>query len=123
MPQDAQPYVVIYDADCGVCTAAIGWLQRQRLREPVRWLLLDSEEARRLVPNRPADEMAVVGPNGQVWTGADGAIVSLRLTGHTALVWLLRFPLVHGLTRIGYRIIARNRARISKLFGWNACRI
>jgi predicted DCC family thiol-disulfide oxidoreductase YuxK len=123
MPQDAQPYVVIYDADCGVCTAAIQWLQRQHLREPVSWLPLDFEEAQRLVPNRPADEMAVVGPTGQVWTGVDGAIVSLALAGHSIMAGLLRLPLVHALAKLGYRLTARNRVRISRLFGWNACRL
>lgn len=123
MPQDAQPHVVIYDADCGMCTAAIQWLQRQRLQEPVRWLPLDSEEAQRLVPNRPADEMAVVGPNGQVWMGADGVIESLRLTDHDSLARLLRLPLVHSVAKLGYRSIARNRARISRLLGLKSCRI
>ena len=110
-------YRILYDADCGICTRAATWLQQRALQEPVRWVPVDSAEAHSLLPNRPPDEMAVIGPQGEVWLGADGVTVCLRLAGHRAFARTLELPLGHQLGRGAYRMIARNRRLLSRWFG------
>jgi len=88
----------------------------------VRWLPIGSDEARLLLPNRPPEEMAVVGPRGEVWLGVDGAILSLDIAQHSRLATGMNLPLIHFVVRLGYRLIARNRSRLSRCFGLRACK-
>jgi predicted DCC family thiol-disulfide oxidoreductase YuxK len=117
-------FVVLYDDACGICSQAVQWLARQQLRGEVRLVPVDSEEARRLAPHRPADQMAVVGPAGEVWLGGDGWIQCLGLTRRYRMAAsFLALPGVRGCVQAVYWLIARNRHRISRLLGHPACRV
>ena len=55
----------------------------------------------------------VITPDGRVWTGGEGvAPIANELVGRGAarVAWALRLPL-----RAGYRLVASNRTRLSKL--------
>jgi predicted DCC family thiol-disulfide oxidoreductase YuxK len=107
--------VVVYDGDCGFCTALVEAALR-RLRTPVS-----------AVPWQRADLAALGVPEEDArlalqWIGADGA----RLQGHRAVAaWLrgaggrwrvlaalLTAPGLNAAAAAGYRLVAANRRRI-----------
>jgi predicted DCC family thiol-disulfide oxidoreductase YuxK len=111
-------YTVIYDAHCGVCSRSVAWLRRQRADQPLRFLAADSEEAVRLVPVRPPNQMAIVGPSGEVLLGSDGWIACMSaLPRYRGLARVMVWPVVNPFVRIGYGLVARNRLRISAMLG------
>lgn len=116
-------HTILYDDACGICSHSAAWLARQRLHAAVRFVPVDSPEARRLVPHRPADKMAVVGPAGEVWLGGDGWIECLRLTRYRPLATVAGLPGLRLCVHAVYTLVARNRHRISRLLGYNACRV
>ena len=114
---------VFYDADCGFCSRGASWRQRRKALVEVRWIPTASDEAQRLVPDRPVDEMGVAGPNGEIWFGGDAFIVTLwTLAGWRWLTKLLALPGIRHLVRWGYRLVARQRYQISRLLG-DSCQI
>jgi len=111
-------YTVIYDAHCGVCSWSVAWLQRQKADQPFRFLASDSEEAIRLVPVRPPNQMAIVAPSGEVLLGSDGWIGCMSvLPRYKWAARVMAWPVVNPFVRLGYGIVAKNRLRISKLLG------
>ena len=114
---------IVYDADCGLCSRIVAWMRRRKALVKVGWLPTTSVEAHRLVPDRPVDEMAVIGPHGEVWFGGDAFIVTLwTLAGYRWLARLLALPGIRQLIRWGYPPIARRRRQISRLLG-DSCQI
>jgi predicted DCC family thiol-disulfide oxidoreductase YuxK len=117
-------YVVLYDDACGICSHSAAWLARQRLHGELRFLPAGSEEARRLLPDRPADKMAVLGPSGEVWLGGDGWIECLRLTQrYRVIAGIFGLPGLRACVHGVYALVARHRHRISRLLGYRACRV
>jgi predicted DCC family thiol-disulfide oxidoreductase YuxK len=114
-------YTVIYDAHCGVCSRSVAWLQRQRADEPLRFLAADSEEAVRLVPVRPPNQMAIVAPSGEVLLGSDGWIACMSvLPRYRWMARMMAWPGLKPFVRVGYGLVARNRLRISAMLGRKA---
>ena len=114
-------YTVIYDARCGVCSRSVAWLKRQKADQPLRFLASDSEEAVRLVPVRPPNQMAIVSPTGEVLLGSDGWIGCMStLPRYRMIASVMAWPVVNPFVRLGYGIVARNRLRISAMLGRKA---
>src|SRR5207247_4123915 len=66
-------YVLLYDRDCGICSALSRWIRAVDIRRRIR---LESIQAGRgLLKGIPEDRMLdawhMVAPNGQVTTGGD----------------------------------------------------
>ncbi len=119
--RSASTYTVIYDSHCGVCSRSVAWLQRQRADQPFRFLAAESDEAIRLVPVRPPNQMAIVSPSGEVLLGADGWIGCMStLPRYRMLAKIATWPLVKPFVKLGYGLIARNRRRLSALLGRRA---
>lgn len=112
-PRPRRP-LVIFDGDCGICTASIPTARRL--------VDLDAVPSQRadlgslgLTQTQVQQQVWVIDPVGRAYGGADGVSLLLtrgqrfatRFTGH-----LLRLPLVRTLARGAYRLIARNRHRI-----------
>jgi predicted DCC family thiol-disulfide oxidoreductase YuxK len=111
-------YTVIYDAHCGVCSRSVAWLRRQKADRPLRFLAADSEDAVRLVPVRPPNQMAIVAPTGEVLLGSDGWIgVMSTLPRYRVIAGVMKWPVVNTFVRIGYGLVAKNRLRLSKMLG------
>jgi predicted DCC family thiol-disulfide oxidoreductase YuxK len=111
-------FTVIYDAQCGVCSRSVAWLRRQDARPAMRFLASESEEAVRLVPVRPPNQMAIVSPMGEVLLGADGWIGCMQTIPRYR--WMARvagWPVVKPFVMLGYGVIAKNRRLISKMLG------
>ncbi|MEP6963075.1 MAG: DUF393 domain-containing protein, partial [Acidobacteriota bacterium] len=118
--------IVLYDEQCGACSASVEWLGRQRCEIGFRFLDESSDAARALVPDRPVNEMAVVSAEGQVWYGGAAWVVCFgNLTLFRWCVPWLGHPWVLPLVRKLYRVIAENRYFISRMLGKEgaACRL
>lgn len=120
---------VVYDQDCGVCSATVEWL---RARDgSVRFV---GNLAEVLPPGVPREEtgetvFVVDDASGRVWRRA-GAIARLLrgIPGGSALGWrilgaLLVLPGLAWLADRGYVAFARRRHRVSAALGLRACKV
>jgi predicted DCC family thiol-disulfide oxidoreductase YuxK len=101
-------------------------LRRQRADQPLLFLAADSDEAVRLVPVRPPNQMAMVAPGGEVLLGSDGWIACMSaLPRYRAVARVMAWPVVNPFVRVGYGLVAKNRLRISAMLGRkpDACEI
>jgi predicted DCC family thiol-disulfide oxidoreductase YuxK len=122
---------VYFDEDCGICQATVRFLRPldagRRLTflgyvEPLPLppgMDLDTLEARRTY------EIVVYAPErGFVHGGARGIVeIVSALPLLRFLVWPARLPGLSHLAEMLYRLVARNRRRISAALGLNACRV
>lgn len=112
---------VLYDADCGVCRRARGWLESQPKYVAMEFVPAASPEARERYPcldhARTLADLTVVADERDVYHGANGWLVSLwALRGYRE--WALRAAA----TSIGRATvrgfvdrIAKNRYGLSEL--------
>ena len=118
--------LVLYDADCGICTHSARLLRR--LDRGRRLDLTPLGAATGLADAPPPDvlgEALHVRDAAGRWAVGGAALVQIG----RALPLLRPFALVAGLPGIrrlvepAYRIVARNRHRISRVLGLTACRV
>ena len=116
---------VLYDADCGVCTGTAKLLRRFDRHHMLRLIPIASAS----LPGQPAQDklvgqLHVMDSDGMWWTGADACIeIADRLPGLRPLVSLAVIPLSRPLLVFGYRLVARNRHRLSALLGLGSCAV
>lgn len=112
--------VLLYDGDCGFCTASARWLEaRLGPFDGLKWPVVrpwhpDDEQRYGITPAEADLEIHWVDPSGGISGGAD-AVLAYGRTGAGIWPWLSRLlglPLAVQLTRAGYRLIARNRHRL-----------
>jgi predicted DCC family thiol-disulfide oxidoreductase YuxK len=120
--------VVLYDRDCGLCTASARLLRRWDRHDRLDLVPLQdvgpaepSARGRRdvaeLVAGRPlSSALHVVDPaSGRVASGGDGVLeIVSRLPGGRFFSAPGRIPPVRGLIGVGYDVVARNRHRIGR---------
>ena len=117
---------LLYDADCGFCTASAGWLGRRKLRTAISPLHradlaalgVDADRARREIPFVEAGESGTRVSYGHI---AIGRALSAGGPGWQLAGWLLLHPPVSWLARPAYALVARNRHRLPGSTA--ACRI
>lgn len=116
----SEPGVLLYDGDCGFCTASAHWLEaRLGPFDGTTWPLVrpwhpDDEQRYGVTPAEADLEIHWVDPLGGILGGAD-AVLAYGRTGGTGWRWLCRLLGLPGavqLTRAGYRLIAGNRHRL-----------
>ncbi|HWX75061.1 MAG TPA: DCC1-like thiol-disulfide oxidoreductase family protein [Solirubrobacteraceae bacterium] len=111
-------WLVLYDADCGLCTWLLAGLLRWDLAARLRPLALQSAEAELLLHElTPAERMAswhLVSPGGERRAGgaALSGLLALLPAGRLPAAALERLPAV---TDVGYRWVANHRSRLSRL--------
>jgi predicted DCC family thiol-disulfide oxidoreductase YuxK len=121
---------VLFDADCGLCSACAA-----RLR------CLDRSRRLRLIPLQEASmagdvtaslaarvdlsaALTVVDAGGQVTAGGEAMLrIAEHLPGLAWLAWLGRRRLVRPFVEPVYALVARHRTRIGRLLGTVACRL
>jgi acetyl esterase len=119
---------VLFDGDCGICTASAEWIGRQdregRLRViPYQWADLDSLSPG-LTPQMSARSVYFVLPDGRRFKEARAGFEILkRLPRWKALGLLLANPFFAALGFPFYRLVADNRTQISIRLGMTACAI
>jgi predicted DCC family thiol-disulfide oxidoreductase YuxK len=103
---------VLYDGECRLCAASKARVERWRKADRIRFVTIQSPEARKLAPQIPEDELRGamhVLEEGKVWSGADGWFRMMRLAPwyQRWIAWVTpRF-----VARPLYRFIARHRYR------------
>ncbi|MEO8906391.1 MAG: DUF393 domain-containing protein [Polyangiaceae bacterium] len=117
---------VLFDADCGICT----YLCRlaQRVDRSRRLTFIANQDRERFSESIGADllerTVVVVLPDGSWVTEGRAVFEALSALPFGILfVWWLRVP---GLARVGnalYRLVSRNRTRISVSLGLTACAV
>ena len=113
---------VIFDADCGFCTASADWLGRHGRVTTQPWQTLDLGAAG--LTERDVTEAAwYLTPDGGRLRGARAVAAALRDCG---LPWrllghLIDLPPVRPLAAVGYAVVARNRHRLPG--STDACRL
>ena len=113
---------VVYDADCGFCTASADWLGRHGRATTQPWQTLDLAAAG-LTERDVRDAAWFLPPIGRPVRGARAVAAALRecrppwrLLGH-----VIDLPPVRPLAAVGYAVVARNRHRLPG--STDACRI
>ena len=109
--------VVVYDGDCGICEASAGFIRRH-------------------IPNVEVMSHREYGISylSSVWfvtfngrhEGSVAVATILRLSNKKLLRiagTFISLPVVRIIARMVYFVIAKNRRRISKLFGLKACAV
>jgi predicted DCC family thiol-disulfide oxidoreductase YuxK len=107
---------IVYDGDCGFCTK---WAAkfRDRLQAPVRILpnTVENLAALDVSPEDAARALQWVGPDQR--SSAAAAIAAWfsasTLRRWRCAGWLLNTRIVRPLAAAGYRLVARNRGRLS----------
>jgi len=122
---------VYFDEDCGICQATVRALRP--LDRGCRLTFLGFGDEIPLPPGldrealeaRRANEIVVhVRSTGAVLGGARGVLQILAaLPLLRFVIWLGRVPGLSHLLEAGYRVVARNRRRISAALGLDACRV
>ena len=120
---------VVYDQDCGVCSATASWLVA---RDPSIKLVGNGAET---LPAGVAREetgetvFVVDEATGAQWKRAE-AIAKLlrglpgwRSLGYRILGVVLSLPVVRWFARIGYDNFARRRHRVSAALGMGVCKV
>jgi predicted DCC family thiol-disulfide oxidoreductase YuxK len=115
--QPPQPWLVLYDGDCGLCKWLLAWLLRLDRAERLRPLALQRLEAEALLDDLdPVERMAsmhLVAPDGTRLSAGEALPPLLRLLrgGRLPAAVAARVP---RLTSAGYRWVAANRIGISR---------
>ena len=117
MKCSAGKHQVLWDGDCAFCQRSIEWIERRNTGElefvayqqaPSSLL---NEELRRAC----SEAVHVITRDGRILQAADAWLFMLRAIGWRAVPAVLETPPFHWLTELGYRIVARNRHRLSRL--------
>ena len=114
---DGLRMTLVYDGDCGICQWSSDWVLKQVpqvISVPSRKYLVQNPE----FPDRLRfnHEVMFVDGDEMVYWGPGAILALFWVTGHRVLGWRGWLPLARAL----YPVIARNRSRISRLFGLKA---
>jgi predicted DCC family thiol-disulfide oxidoreductase YuxK len=118
-----RPTSLIYDPDCGLCTATAAWLARRVRPDRLRLVPLteapsDSDLADAVAGRPLVESLHAVRPDGSVVAGARAALAAGRLVPRWhVLAILLDHRLGHAMLEPIYRLIARRRHRIGRILG------
>jgi predicted DCC family thiol-disulfide oxidoreductase YuxK len=111
-PQDPGAIVILYDATCGLCARSKAHLETWPTARGMRFVPLQSQEARSLAPNLSESEllgaMHVV-EEGRVYSAHEGWFRIMR----RGPIWAAAFARLvpRGLARPAYAWVARHRYR------------
>ena len=118
---------VVFDGDCGVCTALKNWVEKRDEDGRLRFVGFQDahleQVAASLTYEMASQALTFVRHDGRLFRGARGAFEILRrLPG--ALGWLgsiLSFPLLSLAAEPFYRLFASQRGRVSQWLGLDRC--
>ena len=117
-------FVVVYDADCGVCQASVAWVRKRDRRGVFQFVGNDAADLPAGVSREETEHTIVVLDGGRKLVRADGVSRILReLRGWSALGAILRAPGLRQLGNLGYDAFAKRRHRVSAALGLRACAV
>lgn len=117
---------VLFDADCGICTYLCRLVQR--LDRFQRLTFIANQDRERfpasIAPELLERTVVVLLPGGEWVTESRAVFEVVRALPYGALfAWWLRVPVLAQLADALYRLVSRNRARISVSLGLTACAV
>jgi len=122
--RDLGELVVVFDADCGVCQAAVEWIRRRDAAHRFRFVGNDVEKLPEGVSLEETEHTVVVLEGGRKYVrGQAVARVLQELRGWSIPAALLKVPGLRQLADAGYDAFARRRHRISSALGLRACAV
>tara|TARA_R110002126_G_scaffold65642_1_gene167390 strand:- start:866 stop:1354 length:489 start_codon:yes stop_codon:yes gene_type:complete len=117
-----QYLTVLYDAQCGLCSSARRWLERQDLYVPLEFVPCSTPRAEFRFPTLDHDlsakDVTVVSPDGEIWRGAEAWIVCLWATHRwRGLSAEMSHPGQMHRARGFFEMVGRHRDRIGRGLG------
>lgn len=118
------PWVLLYDADCGFCTWAVGWVLRWDRAGRIRTCPLQDPRAAQWLETLPQQARMsswhLVAPDGRVASGGRAVAPLLRLLplGRPLAALAEAFP---GVVEAGYRWVVRHRSTLGRLVRVGSC--
>lgn len=114
-----QRIVILYDADCGLCTWTRRWMSRQPAFLDVVFVPAGSERARQMFPSierfAGPDDLVVVSDEGGVYRGPDAWILCLyALVDFREWSERLASPILRPLARKAFAMLSEGRSGISR---------
>lgn len=110
---------LFYDGDCGFCRSCVAWLQAKDTHGRLRAVPYQDAPDPPLIPPlraRAKHSVLTIEPNDEVRIGGRAVLGALTEVGWmTPLVKIASLPPLIWLVEIGYRIVAGNRSRISRV--------
>lgn len=122
-------YILLYDADCGICSEAVVWIYKSEYNTMFS-IQPYAEFDFSLYPNiniELAQQTVIVinRETGEYFTHGNAILLILFILGgkYRKISKLVRqYKLTPALNAI-YKIVAKNRAKISEALGYNSCKI
>lgn len=110
---------VLYDPDCGLCTAVKDWLNTQEADLPLQLIPAGSPAARKLFPSLAGrEELIVVNDRGGVYRDTRAWIMVLfALRKYRGLARRLASPALMPLARQAFLLVSSRRSDISRWLG------
>jgi predicted DCC family thiol-disulfide oxidoreductase YuxK len=116
--------VVVFDADCGVCQASVGWLRKRDRRSVFQFVGNDADPLPAGVALEETAHTVVVLDGARKFVRGEAVSRVLReLRGWSLLGQTLRVPGIEQLANLGYDQFARRRHKVSAALGMNACKV
>ena len=116
---------LFYDGDCGFCRSCVAWLQAKDRTGKLHAVPYQDAPDPPLIPPLRAQakhSVLTIGPSGDVRTAGRAVLAALHDVGWmTPLVKVASLPPLIWLVEIGYRIVAGNRSRISRVLTRGRC--
>ena len=114
----AKQVCLLYDGDCPLCSREVAMLKERNRLGSVNFLDIANEsyKMRDDVPVKYAEamkEIHTVGSEGELLKGTDAFFEIYSRTGLTWLAIMLKAPLFSPLFKLGYKIFAKNRLRLT----------
>ena|SRR5262245_51665258 len=111
-----QPYTVVYDGTCRVCTRIAGLIREWDRKHDIEVVASQAPGVMDRFPWIPpeayTEALQMIGPDGRTWQGADAVEQILRvLPRGRFFTWAYRIPFIRVLADKLYRWFARNRYR------------
>ena len=111
-------YVALFDGQCEICRAAIGWIHVLDRGDAVECVALETIDVAALHPDLRLEEclreLHVVTPDGEIWRGWDAIVGLLGIFSATRVVaGANRWAAVHAIGARTYAFVAARRAGTS----------
>jgi len=116
---------LFFDGDCRFCRSCVAWLQARDRAGRLRPIPYQDAPDPPLIPPlraRAKHSVLTIGPDDRVQTAGRAVLGALAEIGWmTPLVRVAALPPFVWLVEIGYRIVAGNRSRLSRIFFRERC--
>lgn len=128
MDIDTQPsldFVLLYDGNCPICQKEVAWLRWKNKQGRLGFHDINAADFNASAYGKTHDQLMAeihgIYPDGSVIKGLEVFCAAYRAVGLGWLMAPLRWPVVKPLFESLYRLFARHRLRLGRLFGKQTC--